>query len=644
MAAVADGNPAREGQRITRVTIKHEAPRKAAAPNGSRPAARYIILGAVTGLLAAAVALGAAQFVAGITGPVGSPVVAVGQAVIGLTPRPVTDFVIKIFGPHDKLVLLITIVVLLALFAAAFGIAAMRRVSAGFTGLTIFAVIGLLAVATRPNSTPADVIPTLAGAAVGAFALARLARAAGADTTGARQEVGPATGGAAAAAVTGSSVTQTPSTTDNPPTTSNRGATVNHTTTEDRPITAGHTATDYATTDYAGPDHASTAGYATAAGQAAVGQTTTGGQPEGRPGIGAPSYGRRSFLTTSAVAVVGAAAGGLAGNLLSQRSTVTRSRALVRIPPPAKRLPRLAASGDLRIPGLSPFLTPNGSFYRVDTALLIPQVQPGSWRLRVHGMVDRELSITFDDLLRRPLTEADITLCCVSNPVGGPYISNTRWLGVPLAGVLREAGIQPGADQLLCTSTDGYTSGTPVATVMDGRNALLAVAMDGAPLPVAHGFPVRMVVPGLYGYVSATKWLTDINVTTFAAQQGYWVQQGWAQQAAIKTESRIDVPNGDGAVRAGQVAVAGVAWAQHRGVAAVEVRVDGGRWHEARLATVPGIDTWRQWVWEWDAPAGGHQLEVRATDETGFTQPASQVSPFPNGAEGWDSVQVTVSA
>ncbi len=598
----------------------------------------------MTGLLAAAVALGAAQFVAGITGPVGSPVVAVGQAVIGLTPRPVTDFVIKIFGPDDKLVLLITIVVLLALFAAAFGIAAMRRVSAGFAGLTIFAVIGLLAVATRPNSTPADVIPTLAGAAVGAFALARLARAAGADTTGARQGVGPTTAGAATAAVTRSAVTQTPSTTDNPTNTSNHGATVNHTTAEDRPATAGRAATDHAGPDHAGPDHASAAGYATAAGQAAVGQTSTGGQAEGRPGIGAPSYGRRSFLATSAVAVVGAAAGGLAGNLLSQRSTVTRSRALVRIPPPAKRLPPLAASDDLRIPGLSPFLTPNGSFYRVDTALLIPQVQPGSWRLRVHGMVDRELSITFGDLLRRPLTEADITLCCVSDPVGGPYISNTRWLGVPLAGVLREAGIQPGADQLLCTSTDGYTSGTPVAAVMDGRNALLAVAMDGVPLPVAHGFPVRMVVPGLYGYVSATKWLTDINVTTFAAQQGYWVQQGWAQQAAIKTESRIDVPNGNGTVRAGQVAVAGVAWAQHRGVAAVEVRVDGGPWHEARLATVPGIDTWRQWVWEWDAPAGGHQLEVRATDETGYTQPASQVSPFPNGAEGWDSVQVTVSA
>ncbi len=608
MAPMGDGNPPRHRQRITRVTIKRDGTRTTANPDGSRRAGPYLFLGAVTGLLAAAVALGVAQLVAGITGPVGSPVVAVGQAVIGLTPRPVTDFVIKIFGPHDKPVLLITIVVLLALFAVAFGIASMRRIGAGYAGLTIFAVIGLIAVATRPNSAPGDMIPTLAGAAVGAYALTRLARAAGA-TGETRAVQSPAGGGRPAWAPD-----------------------------DERPPWAQDDERD-------GPGTAAVPGGPTTAGTAEVaGQDTAAAEPGPRLGTGAPSYGRRSFLATSAVAAVGAAAGGLAGNLLSERSTVSRSRALVRIPPPARRLPPLAATDDLHIPGLGPFLTPNGSFYRVDTALVIPQVEPGSWRLRVHGMVSRELDISFDDLLRRPLTEADITLCCVSNPVGGPYIGNTRWLGVPLASVLRQAGIQSGATQLLTTSTDGYTSGTPVAAVMDGRNALLAVAMDGAPLPVAHGFPVRMVVPGLYGYVSATKWLTDINVTTFPAQQGYWVQQGWAQQAVIKTESRIDVPNGNTTLKAGTVAVAGVAWAQHRGIAAVQVRADGGPWHEARLATVPGIDTWRQWVWEWDATAGGHQLQVRATDETGYTQPSTQESPFPNGAEGWHTVQVTVAA
>src|SRR6266700_1382173 len=530
-------------------------------PGGSPLSGPSIVRGVVTGLLAAAVALGVAQFVAAITGPVGSPVVAVGQSVIGLTPRPVTDFVIKIFGPHDKLVLLLTIVVLLALFAAAFGIATMRRPAAGFAGLAIFAVIGLFAVATRPNSAPADVIPTLAGAAVGAYALSRLARAAG-----------PVTGDEVAAA----------------------------------------------------------GGEAVAGGEAAPGgKAAAGGEAAPPAGEGAPSYGRRSFMATSAIAAVGAAVGGVAGNLVSQRSTVTHSRALVRIPPPAKPARPLAADTDLRVPGLSAFLTPNDRFYRVDTALLIPQVAPSSWRLRIHGMVSRELDITFADLLRRPLTEADITLCCVSNQVGGSYISNTRWLGVPLAGVLREAGIRAGADQLLSTSTDGYTSGTPVETVMDGRNALLAVAMDGVALPVPHGFPARMVVPGLYGYVSATKWVTDIKVTTFAAERGYWVDQGWAARGPVRTESRIDVPNGNSPLKAGKVTVAGVAWAQHRGVAAVHVRVGTGPWQQARLAAVPGIDTWRQWAWDWQAAPGTHQLQVRATDETGYTQTPQFAPPFP---------------
>jgi DMSO/TMAO reductase YedYZ molybdopterin-dependent catalytic subunit len=555
---------------------------EAGSPGRSGPS---VARGVVTGLLAAAVALGVAQFVAAITGPVGSPVVAVGQGVIGVTPRPVTDFVIKIFGPHDKLVLLITIVVLLALFAAAFGVATMRRPGAGFAGLAVFAAIGLFAVATRPNSRPVDVIPTLVGAAAGAYALARLARAAGAASE-------------------------------------DRAASEDKTASEDRAASEDKTASE----------------------DRAASEQGAAGEPGPRPGASAPSYGRRSFLATSGFAAVGAAVGGVAGNLLSQRSTVSTSRALVRIPPPAKPLPPLAANTDLHIPGLSSFVTPNDRFYRVDTALLIPQVQPSSWQLRIHGMVSREINITFDDLLRRPLTEADITLCCVSNPVAGPYISNTRWLGVPLAGVLREAGIQAGASQLLSTSTDGYTSGTPVETVLDGRNALLAVAMDGSALPIAHGFPVRMVVPGLYGYVSATKWVTDIKVTTFAAEHGYWVGQGWAVEGPVKTESRIDVPNGNSTLKPGKVTVAGVAWAQHRGVAAVHVRVDTGPWQQALLAAVPGIDTWRQWAWEWQATPGTHRLQVRATDETGYTQTQQAEDPFPSGATGWHTVTVSVSA
>jgi DMSO/TMAO reductase YedYZ molybdopterin-dependent catalytic subunit len=350
---------------------------------------------------------------------------------------------------------------------------------------------------------------------------------------------------------------------------------------------------------------------------------------------------RRSFLKVSAATVGIAAGAGLAGRLLAERSSVTTAQRSLRIPKPSVT-ETLPPGVNLNVPGISPFVTSNANFYRVDTAIVLPQVDPSSWQLRIHGMVNRELTLSFDDLIKRPLIEDYVTLCCVSDPVGGPYIGNALWLGASLAGVLREAGIQAGADQLMCTSVDGFTSGTPVATVMDGRDALLAVAMNGTALPVAHGFPARMVVPGLYGYVSATKWVTDINVTTFANNYAYWAQRGWSQQAPIKTECRIDVPNGANQLSAGRTAIAGVAWAQHKGIDAVHVRVDKGPWNQATLAAVPGIDTWRQWVWEWDAPRGNHLIEARATDATGYTQTTAQAPPEPNGASGYPMALITV--
>ena len=357
-------------------------------------------------------------------------------------------------------------------------------------------------------------------------------------------------------------------------------------------------------------------------------------------GSGGPQ--RRSFLAAGAATAGIAAGAGLAGRLLTERSSVARAQKSLRIPEPAVTTQALPPGVDLHIPGLSSFITPNGKFYRVDTALVLPQVDPSSWQLRIHGMVSREITLTFDQLVKRPLIEDYITLCCVSNPVDGPYIGNAKWLGASLAALLRQAGIKAGADQLLCTSVDGFTSGTPVQTVMDGRDALLAVAMNGQALPIAHGFPARMVVPGLYGYVSATKWVTDIEVTTFAGNYAYWAQRGWSQQAPIKTECRIDVPNGLSEITAGPTVVAGVAWAQHKGIEAVEVRVDRGPWQEARLAAVPGLDTWRQWVWEWDATSGGHVLEARATDKTGYTQTSTLAPPEPNGATGYPMVSVPV--
>ena len=250
---------------------------------------------------------------------------------------------------------------------------------------------------------------------------------------------------------------------------------------------------------------------------------------------------RRAFLATAGVTVFAAAVGEVAGRQLTTRRNVTAARSALRFPKAAVPAPPLPRGVDLPVPGISSFITPDSQFYRVDTALFVPQVDPSNWRLRIHGMVTREITLTFDELLRRPLIEDYITLCCVSNPVGGPYIGNAKWLGASLASLLRAAGVQSGASQLLCTSVDGFTSGTPVSVVMDGRDALVAVAMNGSALPVEHGFPARLVVPGLYGYVSACKWVTDIEVTTFESATAYWAQRGWSQQAPVKTESRVDV-------------------------------------------------------------------------------------------------------
>jgi DMSO/TMAO reductase YedYZ molybdopterin-dependent catalytic subunit len=287
-------------------------------------------------------------------------------------------------------------------------------------------------------------------------------------------------------------------------------------------------------------------------------------------------------------------------------------------------------------------VTRNADFYRIDTALVAPQVRPGSWRLDVGGMVDRPLTLTYRDLLSRPLVERDITMICVSNEVGGRYTGTARWLGVPLRDVLMDAGVRPGADQVVSRSVDGWTCGTPTSVVMDGRDALIAVGMNGEPLPVAHGFPARLIVPGLYGFVSGTKWLREIELSTFEAFDPYWARRGWAKKAPIKTMARIDTPRGLSNLRAGKTAVAGMAWAIHRGVAQVEVRVDDDPWQVARLGAVPSNDTWRQWVFEWDAPPGRHTITARATDGTGEVQTEDRAEPIPDGASGWHAIVVLV--
>ncbi|MEZ0111113.1 DMSO/TMAO reductase YedYZ molybdopterin-dependent catalytic subunit [Catenulispora sp. EB89] len=352
---------------------------------------------------------------------------------------------------------------------------------------------------------------------------------------------------------------------------------------------------------------------------------------------------RRRFLVTLFGTGAGALIGGFGSRAwLNSRYNVAPARAAVVLPEAATPLPQVPASVHPAIPDLEPFFTPNAQFYRVDTALTVPQVDPHEWMLRIHGMVDRPFSVSFADLLRMPLEEHDLTLTCVSNTIGGPYCGNARWLGAPLAPLLRQAGVQAGADQILSTSFDGMTIGTPVEAVLDGRQAMLAVAMNGQTLPVEHGFPCRMLVPGLYGYVSATKWVVDLELTTFAKAAGFWVGEGWAQQAPVKTASRIDVPGTGATLAAGTIAVAGVAWATHRGVAGVEVQVDKGPWVTADLAAADTPDTWRQWSYPWHATPGRHTLTVRCTDGTGTLQTPVVQDTLPDGATGYHSIQVTI--
>ncbi|MGH3168563.1 MAG: molybdopterin-dependent oxidoreductase, partial [Trebonia sp.] len=463
-------------------------------PSGANPPRRRAggVAGAACGVLAAAVSIGVGQLLAGLSVPAASPVIAVGQAAIGLTPGPVSDWAKQAFGTDDKNVLLTGVVVVLLIFAAIIGTFSLRRLAYGFGGLVVLAVVGLTAALTRAGATPGYAFPTLGGAVVGAFALTWLVRRGRAmvfapppaelprivfDTFASPPSPGPMLPGPADAGAGSPGPASPPEDDLRPP---------------DLPG------------EFQPPD-------------------LPGARPPSLPSVPRRPTGRRSFLVASGATLAAAAIGEYAGRQLATRKNVSAALAKIRFPRPAVPAPPLPDGVNLPVPGISSFITPNNQFYRVDTAIILPEVDPSNWQLRIHGMVDRPLTLTFDELLRRPLIEDYITLCCVSNPVSGPYIGNAKWLGTSLSSLLRQAGIQSGASQLLCTSADGFTSGTPVSVVMEqGRDSLVAVAMNGTALPVAHGFPARLVVPGLYGYVSACKWVTDIEVTTFANASAYW--------------------------------------------------------------------------------------------------------------------------
>lgn len=342
---------------------------------------------------------------------------------------------------------------------------------------------------------------------------------------------------------------------------------------------------------------------------------------------------RRSFLMFAGVAgVASVAAAGTARAIRSGSETATRIAKLVL--PKAKKTTPLPAAQPFTVEGLSPYVTANDDFYRIDTALYVPRIDESTWKLNFKGMVDRPFSITYDELLKMDMVEEPITLQCVSNEVGGELVGNATWLGVPLIDLLERAGVQKKADQIVGRSVDNFTAGFPVAAVRDGRSALVAVGMNGEPLPQRHGFPARLVVAGLYGYVSATKWLKNIELTTLDDFDGYWISRGWSKEAPIKIASRIDVPRGF-EIPVGKQAIAGVAWAPPHGVKSVEVRVNDGPWMETQLGNVASGNTWVQWMTTWDAPEGRAKVEVRAIDQRGQVQTGEEAPPNPDGATGY---------
>jgi DMSO/TMAO reductase YedYZ molybdopterin-dependent catalytic subunit len=354
---------------------------------------------------------------------------------------------------------------------------------------------------------------------------------------------------------------------------------------------------------------------------------------------------RRAFFVWSGAAGAFAATLALGSRSLGRRSAVEATRASIALPQGVRTSGKraLAAEGELAVDGLTPYIVPNDRFYRIDTALLVPQVDARSWSLSVTGMVDRPFEISFDELLAMSTVEETVTLSCVSNEVGGTLVGNARWQGVPLRDLLDRAGVQPDATQIVGKSVDDFTAGFPTEAAFDGRVALVAVGMNGEPLPVNHGFPARLVVAGLYGYVSATKWLDEIRLTRFEDFDGYWIPRGWSKEAPIKTQSRIDVPRSGASLPPGPAPVAGVAWAPTRGIARVEVQIDDGPWETAELGDALSDNTWVQWLHQWDATPGRHTITVRATDGTGETQTSDVRPPVPDGATGWHTRRVTVS-
>ncbi len=502
---------------------------------------------AMAGIAAAAVAVGVAQLVGSAFGPEADVRTAVGSSVIELTPGPVKEWAIDVFGTADKLFLTVMVLLTIAAIAAVAGMVESRRRPIGSTAIVVAGGVGCVAVLSRAGATLPDIVPTLIGAACGVAVLRFLVSGRFGEATDA------------------------PADTDR---------------------------------------------------------------------------GRRLSLVTLGLLGVGVASG-VAGVVISRlTSSVAGDRDAFALPPideAAAPIPDGVQPKGVELPS---FVTSNNDFYRIDTALSVPQLSRTDWQLRIHGMVDREITLGYQDLERFDVVEKVVTLTCVSNPVGGELISNAVWTGYRVADILAEAGVRSDADMVLSMSVDGWTAGTPVEA-LTGGDALLAIGMNGEPLPIEHGYPARLVVPGLYGYVSATKWVTDLELTRFDRAEAYWTRLGWSPRGPIKTESRIDVPRSGEDVAVGPVTFGGVAWAQDRGVRNVEVQIDSpsqkGEWQQATLGESYSGDSWRLWSFPWEATETGfHKITVRATDNSGYTQTPDRADPIPDGATGWHSITFAV--
>jgi len=563
--------------------------------------------------VAAALALAVGELIAGVSPASVSLTEAVGGLAIDYVPPPVKDFAIAVFGIHDKLALIIGMVVVTVLLGALVGKRAARRWSVAVWVFGLFGLLGAFSLQREPDiGWPSSIIYAAVAAAVALVALRVLYRwlpapvAESGDASlveedmdvdeHAADEIDPSEG--------------TPE-----PEISRRKFLVGVGAVFGLAVAAaagGRLLLERTKQALAGREDVVLP-------QATETTTTT-----------SPSTTAASPSTTEA------AAGAVEATTTTAEATTTTAPAVEGAGP-------LPAGHSLDVDGISPIITPNDQFYLIDTALSKPQVNLEEWTLKVTGLVENPYEINFDELLTRPLVERYVTLSCVSNQVGGSLVGHAKWLGVPLSLILDEAGLLPQAEQIVGRSVDGFTVGFPSSIPYDGRDALVAVGMNDEPLPIEHGFPVRLVVAGLYGYVSATKWLSELELTTWDGFDAYWIPRGWAKEAPVKTQSRIDTPI-EGRIAARARAIAGVAWAPHRGVDRVEVRIDEGEWIEAELSSEISDNSWRQWKVDWDPEPGRYRLQVRATDGDGITQTELRVPPAPDGATGWHTIHVTVVA